>query len=69
MKKRFTEEQIIKALGRMNSGTAAKDLCRELGVIASGQELCLHRVLFDISKRSLLNWGSRPPPPAGEGGL
>ena len=31
-KKRFTEEQIIKALKRMENGEAAKDLCRELGV-------------------------------------
>lgn len=32
MKKRFTEEQIIKSIQRYNSGTRAKDLCRELGI-------------------------------------
>jgi putative transposase len=32
MKKRFTEEQIIKTLTRMKRGEAAKDLGRELGV-------------------------------------
>jgi len=32
MKKRFTEEQIIRALGRLESGTSAKELSRELGV-------------------------------------
>jgi putative transposase len=32
MKKRFTEEQIIGALGRLSSGTTARDLSRELGV-------------------------------------
>ena len=32
MKKRFTEEQIIAAVKRLESGTDAKTLCRELGV-------------------------------------
>jgi putative transposase len=32
MKKRFTEEQIIKAFGRLAGGIAAKDLSREMGV-------------------------------------
>ena len=32
MKKRFTEEQIIRAIGRMKNGTTAKDIGRELGV-------------------------------------
>lgn len=32
MKKRFTEEQIIKALTRLKRGEAAKDLGRDLGV-------------------------------------
>ena len=32
MKKRFTEEQIIAALKRVESGTDVKTLCRELGV-------------------------------------
>jgi putative transposase len=32
MKKRFTEEQIIGALKRLESGTDVKALCRELGV-------------------------------------
>ena len=32
MKKRFTEEQIIQALKRLESGTDVKDLVRELGV-------------------------------------
>lgn len=32
MKKRFTEEQSIQALKRLESGVAAKDLSRELGV-------------------------------------
>jgi len=32
MKKRFTEEQIISALGRMAEGFTAKELSRELGV-------------------------------------
>ena len=31
-KKRFKEEQIIKALKRHEAGEHAKDLCRELGV-------------------------------------
>jgi putative transposase len=32
MKKRFTEEQIIKALTRLKRGEKAKDLGREIGV-------------------------------------
>jgi len=32
MKKRFTEEQIIKTLTRMKRGEMAKDLGRELGI-------------------------------------
>ena len=32
MKKRFTEEQIIKFLKRHDAGENYKDLCRELGV-------------------------------------
>ena len=32
MKKRFTEEQIVKAVGRLRNGTSVKDLGRELGV-------------------------------------
>jgi len=32
MKKRFTEEQIVKAVGRLRNGTPAKDLVREIGV-------------------------------------
>lgn len=32
MKKRFTEEQIIAALKRLETGTDVKSLCRELGV-------------------------------------
>ena len=32
MKKRFTEEQIIKALKRLEAGEKPKDLCRELSV-------------------------------------
>ena len=32
MKKRFTEEQIIKAVTRMKNGTPAVELGRELGV-------------------------------------
>lgn len=32
MKKRFTEEQTIQAVKRLESGTPAKDLSRELGV-------------------------------------
>lgn len=31
-KKRFTEEQIVKVLKRLEGGEKAKDLCRELGV-------------------------------------
>lgn len=31
-KKRFKEEQIIKALKRHEAGENAKDLCRELGI-------------------------------------
>ena len=31
-KKRFSEEQIIKAIKRMENGESPKDLCRELGV-------------------------------------
>lgn len=31
-RKRFTEEQIIKALKRVDAGEKAKDVCRELGV-------------------------------------
>lgn len=34
MKKRFTEEQIIKAIKRHESGTKVDDLCRELGISA-----------------------------------
>lgn len=32
MKKRFSEEQIIKTLKRLESGEDVKELCRELGV-------------------------------------
>ena len=32
MKKRFTEEQIVKTLSRMKRGERARDLSRELGV-------------------------------------
>lgn len=32
MKKKFTEEQIIKTLSRLKNGTMARDLGRELGV-------------------------------------
>jgi putative transposase len=32
MKKRFTEEQIIKAITRLRHGMKAKDLSREIGV-------------------------------------
>ncbi len=32
MKKRFTEEQIIKVLNRQEAGEKSKDLCRELGI-------------------------------------
>jgi putative transposase len=32
MKKRFTEEQIIKALTRLRNGTRVKSLAREVGV-------------------------------------
>lgn len=32
MKKRFTEEQIIKAIKRFEAGESYKDLCRELGI-------------------------------------
>lgn len=32
MKTRFTEEQIVKAVNRMQNGAKAKDLAREMGV-------------------------------------
>ncbi|MBX3019136.1 MAG: transposase [Bdellovibrionaceae bacterium] len=32
MKKRFTEEQIVKAISRLRNGTPVKELGRELGV-------------------------------------
>jgi putative transposase len=32
MKKRFTEEQIVKAISRLKNGTTAKELSREMGV-------------------------------------
>ncbi len=32
MKKRFTEEQIINALGKLASGKTARELSREMGV-------------------------------------
>lgn len=32
MKKRFTEEQTIQAVKRLEAGTSAKDLSREMGV-------------------------------------
>lgn len=32
MKKRFTEEQIVKALTRLKNGMMAKDLSREMGI-------------------------------------
>ena len=32
MKKRFSEEQIIKTLRRLEAGEKAKELCRELGI-------------------------------------
>lgn len=31
-RKKFTEEQIIRALKRVDAGEKAKDVCRELGV-------------------------------------
>jgi putative transposase len=51
MKKRFTEEQIIKALGRLSGGTPAKELSRELGI--SQQTLYLWKRKFgglDVSE-------------------
>jgi putative transposase len=32
MKKRFTNEQIVGALNRLEAGEKAKDLCREFGI-------------------------------------
>lgn len=32
MKKRFTNEQIVGVLNRLEKGEKAKDLCRELGI-------------------------------------
>lgn len=32
MKKRYTEEQIVQALKRIEQGTTVKELCREMGV-------------------------------------
>ena len=32
MKKRYTEEQIIKAIKRNESGTTVDDICRDLGI-------------------------------------
>jgi putative transposase len=32
MKKRFTEEQIVKALTRIKNGMMSKDLAREMGI-------------------------------------
>lgn len=32
MKKRFTNEQIVKVLGRAAAGEKVKDLCREIGI-------------------------------------
>ena len=32
MTKRFTEEQIVKALKRIESGEAGRDVARELGI-------------------------------------
>lgn len=32
MKKRFTEEQIVKAITRLRNGMSRKDLAREIGV-------------------------------------
>ena len=32
MKKRYTEEQIIKAIKRHEAGTKVPDICRELGI-------------------------------------
>ena len=32
MKKRFTNEQIVGVLSRLEKGEKAKDLCRELGI-------------------------------------
>jgi putative transposase len=34
MKKRFTEEQIIKVLQKNASGSSAKEVCREFGISA-----------------------------------
>ncbi|NBU20255.1 hypothetical protein EBS43_02390 [bacterium] len=33
MKKRFTEEQIIEALRRVDQGMTVKELCREMGIL------------------------------------
>jgi len=32
MKKRYTEEQIVQALKRVEQGTTIKELCRDMGV-------------------------------------
>jgi len=32
MKKRYTEEQIIKAIKRYEAGSKVEDICRELGI-------------------------------------
>lgn len=44
MKKRFTEEQIIQTLKRMERGEAVKDICREIGV--SNQTIYLWKRKF-----------------------
>lgn len=31
-KKRFTEEQIVKYISRLDAGEKSKDLCREIGI-------------------------------------
>ena len=32
MKKRYTEEQIVQALKKVETGTSAKEMCREMGI-------------------------------------
>lgn len=32
MKKRYTEEQIVQALKKVDTGTSAKEMCREMGI-------------------------------------
>ena len=49
MKKRFTEEQIIRVLKQHEAGSKAKELCREHGISEAFEESLIETFISDLS--------------------